>query len=365
MQGLFVAAVFLIQFRHNKFQMLVILWILSKLKNQQFQVYDHPENTFQFTDVREKTVISQFLNDQKIKMNLIKQKIEQLLAELAIWQSELVQQQTNLINVIKKDEFKSLFQQLTNQDKGITNEVIQELQNKFYHYFQSIQSINQTSAQKDLESLDQILENMNKKIIKSQKFEELFNYINKAEIDYLRIANPFNHLIMSTISKNVKRQIIKKQPIYRSRENGLTFDAIKAAIISKENLLWFFKSSNNGCTEFGAFTPYIWNDSQYSGATAANPSFIFSKTLSQIYPIKQAMGACTHYFSLTQYLIFGGTGNSDQDILIRPDFKSGYSRLGVSYQAPQGLDTSKNSPHLFGALEPNVIECEIYQIIFE
>ncbi|CAK68244.1 unnamed protein product (macronuclear) [Paramecium tetraurelia] len=299
-------------------------------------------------------------------MNLIKKKIEQLLDELAIWQSELVQQQTNLINVIKKDEFKSIFQQLTNQDIGVKNEVIQELQNKFYNYFKSIEVMNQVSTQKDLESLDQIYDNINKKIIKSGKFEELFQLVGNTEVDYLQIANPFTHLIMNTIQKNVKRQIIQKQPIYNSKENGLTFNAIKAAIVGRQNLLWFFKSSNNQCTEFGGYTPYGWQDENKPyGATVSNPSFLFSKTLKQIYPIILFRGGFAQQFVQSSYILFGGTCNGDEDLRINPDFKSGYSRLGVTYQAPAGVDTTKYSTHLFGALAPNVIECEIYQIFFE
>ncbi|CAK68242.1 unnamed protein product (macronuclear) [Paramecium tetraurelia] len=359
MQGQYVAVVFL-----NLIQTQQIVDVRNIV--DLIQVYDHPENTFQFTDVREKTVLAQFLYDQKIQFNLIKQKIEQLLDELAIWQSELVEQSTNLLNVMKKDDFKSLFQQLTNQDKGVKKEVIQELQNKFYNYFKSIEVMNQVSTQKDLESLDQIYDNMNKKIIISGQFEELFQLVNKAEIDYLQIANPFTHLIMNTIQKNVKRQIIKKQPIYRSRENGLTFDAIKNAIVGRQNLLWFFKSSNNGCTEFGGYTPYSWQDDRKPwGATVSNPSFLFSKTLKQIYPIIIERGGLAQQFSQANFILFGGTCNGDEDLRINPDFKSGYSRLGVTYQAPAGLDTTKHSTHLFGALAPNVIECEIYQIFFE
>lgn len=50
---------------------------------------------------------------------------------------------------------------------------------------------------------------------------------------------------------------------------------------------------------------------------------------------------------------------------INPDFKSGYSRLGVVYEAPDGVDTKKYSNYLMGDLEPNVEECEIYQMSFE
>ncbi|CAD8213528.1 unnamed protein product [Paramecium octaurelia] len=330
------------------------------------QVYNHPENAFKFTDVRERTVLASFLYDQRIQINMIKQKIEQLLDELATWQSELVQQSTNLLNVIKKDEFKQLFEQLANLDKGVRIEVIQEIQNKFYNYFKSIEVMNQVSTQKDFENLDQIYDNMNKKIVQSGKFEELFQFINKTEADYLQIANPFTHLIMNTIQQNVKRQIIKKMLIYQSQKHGLTFNAIKAAIVGRQNLLWFFKSSNNQCTEFGGYTPYSWQDeAKPYGATVSNPSFLFSKTLKQIYPIILDRGGCAQQFAQSSFILFGGTCNGDEDLRINPDFKSGYSRLGVSYKAPQGVDSTKYSTHLFGALAPNVIECEIYQIFFE
>ncbi|CAD8208811.1 unnamed protein product [Paramecium pentaurelia] len=328
------------------------------------QINDHPEKAFQFTDIKDKTDLVKFLNDQKEQLEVIKQAIDNLLIQLEQWQSELLQEQkTNFHNIIKLDEFKSNFQLLVNQNNSFKIEIIQQIQNKFYNYFQSIKVMNQVAKQEDLQNLEELYDKISKKVCKSEKFEDIFTLINKVELDYVKFSNPFWKLLMNTIQNNVKRQVSQKKPIYRSLEKGLTFQAIRNVIIGKENLLWFFKSSNN--TEFGVFTPYIWHESGYSGTTENNPSFLFSKNLNQIYPIIQNMGNYTQWFNHNQYLLFGGTGNSDQDLRINPDFKSGYSRLGVVYKAPAGVDTSKYSTHLLGAMEPNVVECEIYQIIYE
>ncbi|CAD8093422.1 unnamed protein product [Paramecium sonneborni] len=328
------------------------------------QVYEHPENTFQFTDVKEKTSLVQFLHEQIEQLSVIKQQIEELLNQLLEWKQEIQQQKTSFLNIIKQDEFKQNFQTLANQEKNIKNEMIQQIQNKFYNYFESIKAMNQVATQKDLENLEKLNQNMTQKVGNCKKFKKIFKSINKLEQNYEKIINPFWCELINTIERNVKRQINQKKIIYKSQENGLTFEAIRKAIIGKQNLLWFFKSSNNQGTEFGAFTPYIWIEGDHSGTTEANPSFLFSKTLNQIYPIIQKMGKCTQYFN-PQHILFGGTGNSDQDLRINPDFKSGYSRLGITYSAPVGVDTSKYSSYLLGALEPNVIECEIYQILFE
>ncbi|CAD8125811.1 unnamed protein product [Paramecium sonneborni] len=179
-----------------------------------------------------------------------------------------------------------------------------------------------------------------------------------------KAENSFQQVIINTIQNNSKKKVKQKEKIYRSLDDGLTFQAIQNVIIGQENLLWFFKSSNNNGTVFGGFTPYQWQIACYSGNEIENPSFLFSETLKEIYPIIQSKGNWTQWFE-KQYIIFGGTANYDQDLRINTDFKSGYSRLGIGYQAPVGVDTSKYSTHLFGALEPNVIECEIYKIIFE
>ncbi|CAD8111309.1 unnamed protein product [Paramecium primaurelia] len=327
------------------------------------QINDHPEKAFQFTDIKDKTNLVKFLNDQKEQMEVIKQEIDNLLIQLEQWLSELLQEQkTNCYKIIKLDEFKSNFQLLVNQDNSFKIEIIQQIQNKFYNYFQSIKVMNQVAKQEDLQNLELLNDKVSKKVCKSEKFEDIFKLINKVELDYVQFLNPFWMLLMNTIENNVKRQVIQKKPIYRSLENELTFEAIRKVIIGKENLLWFFKSSNN--TEFGVFTPYNWYEGGYSGTTENNPSFLFSKNQNQIYPIIQNMGKYTQYFN-HQHILFGGADSGDQDLRINPDFKSGYSRLGVGYKAPAGVDTSKYSTHLLGAMEPNVVECEIYQIIYE
>ncbi|CAD8214892.1 unnamed protein product [Paramecium octaurelia] len=328
------------------------------------QIHDHPEQVFQFTNILkfvpiEESQINKFFEDQKRQLNVVKQKIEQIINEQ--------QWTTNFRNIIKYDEFKSILQSLQNLNRNSQAEGIQQAQKKFQTYFNQIRGIDFGINQAELLNLRELLKYTQKKLHSNGQYQEIFNSLAKAHDNHKVFfkfgESEFFFDLMRMIQDRVKKNLIANKTIYHSLENGLNYQLIKNTVIGKENLLWYFKSSNNNGQMFGGFTPYQWQIG-YSGNCDSNPSFLFSQTLKQFYPIKEQMGSYTQYIS-DEFILFGGSNSGNQDLSINSNFKSGYSKLGIGYEAPDGVDTTKFSTHLTGALEPNVEECEIQQMIFE
>ncbi|CAD8180780.1 unnamed protein product [Paramecium octaurelia] len=337
------------------------------------QIRDHPDQVFQFTNVLkflpiEESQITKFFEDQKQQLNGVIQIIEQLINYYESMKQDYFQQwTTNFCNIIKYDEFKQILKNLYSYDKNGQAESIQQAQKQFQNYFNQIRIIDLGVSQKDLLNLQELHKYIYNKTHSNELFQEIINAIAKTSENHKVFfkfgESGFFYDLIKTIQEKVKKNLQTNKKIYHSIEHGLNYQLIKNKIIGEENLLWYFKSSNKNGQVFGGFTPYKWQIG-YSGLCQENPSFLFSQTLREIYPIKQQMGSYTQYFT-DEYLLFGGTSNCDQDLRINPDFKSGYSRLGIVYNSPDGIDTSKYSSYLMGALEPNVQECEIYQMTFE
>ncbi|CAD8195743.1 unnamed protein product [Paramecium octaurelia] len=112
---------------------------------------------------------------------------------------------------------------------------------------------------------------------------------------------------------------------------------------------------------FGGYSPCQWSeDDDCYGHDYSLTSFLFSQTHVEIYPMKENSEYNAIFTSRINGPVFGNDQGYGNDLMIESDFKQGHSNLGYGYQWDQCEDTYSN--HLFGQNEPNIIECEIYEL---
>ncbi|CAD8198449.1 unnamed protein product [Paramecium octaurelia] len=162
------------------------------------------------------------------------------------------------------------------------------------------------------------------------------------------------YILQAKMNRNIRNSIL----IYQGSKDGLNAKQYWYKVNGRSNLLMIFQSKSNYI--FGTYSPCTWESK--NGVWVEDntlSSFIFSQTHDQVYPLKQdkkqqAIGLNSSYGPL----IGGG-----DDLFIDGDFTQGYSRLGGSYQF-QYYQQGNNEPYLYGQIQPEIKECEIYQLLF-
>ncbi|CAD8158093.1 unnamed protein product [Paramecium octaurelia] len=157
------------------------------------------------------------------------------------------------------------------------------------------------------------------------------------------------YLILEKRNKYVKNSTL----IFKGTRDGLNAQYFWKAVNNKENLLMIFQSKSEYI--FGAYSPCKWLLDQGDVADPTYASFLFSQTHNLVYPQKSSARAI--YCSSN----YGPTFGEGSDIWICGDFTDSSSRIGYTFQFHQ-YQNGKNNPHLFGQIQPQIKECEIYEI---
>ncbi|CAD8070398.1 unnamed protein product [Paramecium sonneborni] len=213
--------------------------------------------------------------------------------------------------------------------------------------------------QKDqkINSLEQQLQNSQNQFNKLQQDHTNFQKEIKAKPNVLQDAQ--YQKILQTIEEKSKQTIKCSILVFCGSKDGLNHTQFWNRVYGRKNLLMVFKSNTNYIC--GAFSPCQWL--QHLGNYVVDDtlqSFLFSQNHNQIYPIKPGNKAHAIYCNSS----YGPTFGSGHDLYIPSNFNSVSSSLGSAYQCDQyGSITA--STHLFGQSGVQIIECEIFEIVFK
>ncbi|CAD8201885.1 unnamed protein product [Paramecium pentaurelia] len=281
-----------------------------------------------------------------------------------------------IIQFDKFTQFAINFIQLGDQ---INQEAIEQNEQILHEYLKDLTKNNcQELNQKLIEMLDRIKREprdpKEEQYPQYRKLEEQFKQLNAKQIEFAKqislinfgqftiiydskfVSNQQSQKIINIIQSKLNKKVTNFSQIYLETRDGLNGQAFWNKVNGKSNLLMIFKSKSGYI--FGGFSPCQWNQNlnNYVQDNTMS-SFLFSQTHDQIYPLKDANKQNAIYCHQS-YVPYFGSG----DIYIAADFQNGSSNLGNSYQCDQYQITNKNT-HLFGQTTPNIVECEIYQVI--
>ncbi|CAD8103182.1 unnamed protein product [Paramecium primaurelia] len=280
-----------------------------------------------------------------------------------------------LKKIIKFDQFKQFAVNLEQLGDSINPQAIKQNEQILHEYLKDLTKNNcQELNQKLIDMLDQMkrepkdpkeeqypqyrkLEEQFKQLNASQtEFAKQINLIHFGQLDSKLISNQQSWKITNIIQSKLNKKVTNFSQIYLGTRDGLSGQAFWNKVNGKSNLLMIFKSKSGYI--FGQFSPCQWNQNLNAYVQDNTmSSFLFSQTHDQIYPLKDANKQNAIYCHQSYGPYIGGG-----DIYITADFQNGSSNLGHSYQCDQYQIITKNT-HLYGQTTPNIVECEIYQVI--
>ncbi|CAD8125460.1 unnamed protein product [Paramecium sonneborni] len=334
---------------------------------------------FKELNTLDETKMNTFMKDIENKiLNLQNalQAIQKQLAQNVNWfQEQRSKIRDELKKVIKFEQFIQFTTKLEQLGDSINPQAIEQNEKQLHEYLQDLTKNNSKDLNNNVEDIIiRIIEpsNPNQKQLQIQIFDLQLDQFKSSQIELqyqidkinlgTRIGScvlqrTYSMQIDNQISSRLNKKIKSFQKVYQGSKDGLNGQTFWNKINGKSNLLMIFKSKSGNI--FGGFSLCQWqlNEGTYVQDNTIS-SFLFSQTHNQIYPLKEANKQYAIYCNQTYGAVFGG----GHDIYIRQDFNGGYSNLGHSYQWDQYQNVK--STHLFGQQTPNIVECEIFQVIF-
>ncbi|CAD8186879.1 unnamed protein product [Paramecium pentaurelia] len=268
--------------------------------------------------------------------------------------------------------FRSTLDLVYNSQTQINLEIINQCENNLKQLCHNIES-NPIQLNTQLERIF-----INCNIIKTQEFQhnkQLKDQLYQIQLLIQPFKNKYNCLssivseefleeLLARIQLNSKKKIIKTNLIFDGKNDRLNATMFWKKVQNKENLLMIFKSNKNYI--FGAYSPCKWvYTKNHSYADKTKSSFIFSKTNNTFHPILDKDYKAINC-NKTKGPCFGYCENGDiieYDLSIDEDFQGGCSYLGNNYLWNND-EAQKLNTHLFGQIQPKIINCEIYEITF-
>ncbi|CAD8067502.1 unnamed protein product [Paramecium primaurelia] len=326
---------------------------------------------------QEKSELSDRLKQEINIQTQLKENIQKLENQIQNLQSDLEKQkqqlEKTLVNLDQKNEsekqlmgklqqetqkFEELKKKSDEQDQKNNSTI--ELLNKTITDLNSQIKNNQTNLQskdQQITSIQQQLQNSQNSFNKLQQtYNDLIKEI-KAKPNLLTDA--YFQKILQTIEEKSRSVIKCSILVYCGSKDGLNHTQFWNKVYGRRNLLMVFKSNTNFIC--GAFSPCQWL--QHLGNYVLDDtlqSFLFSQNHNQIYPLKAANKAQAIY-CISSY---GPTFGSGHDLYIPSNFNGASSSLGSAYQCDQ-YGSISGSTHLFSQSSVQIIECEIYEIVFK
>ncbi|CAK89713.1 unnamed protein product (macronuclear) [Paramecium tetraurelia] len=305
---------------------------------------------------------------QKIEANLkdIQLTIDKIINELKEEVYNILNNKSNFRKQLEKvtqfSQFKEIIESLNNTQQTITHDVVNQVETKLLQIFMDLEK---DSSSFNREIKDYSASNKINKINFSgfQQFKDQIKqflhlslqFQGKIPYDQFIVSEDyFNNLLLSKISLEAGKKIQKTNLIFNEQQQNLNCYSFWKNVENKSNLLMIFKS-NSGYI-FGAYTPLKWvYENKRMVWDSSKLSFLFSYTHKTIHQ-KSNNQTC----AIKLQKLYGPCFN--QDLEIEGDFQKGSSNLGHAYkkQAEQNAST-----HLFGQETPNIIKCQIFEIIFQ
>ncbi|CAD8153613.1 unnamed protein product [Paramecium pentaurelia] len=350
--------------------------------NRSIQIVDQEQGQQQY---QQQDLFKQY-NLQE-KFNVFDEKLQQLTVQIIDLKSEFIQINQQKINLLQSGINQSQFKFEENMESKfqILNQQIQFRLEENYSQIKILEQYQQSlselvkEVQKSNETIYQLINNVDQQntqiqklfeiIQLSQKQQHLFEALLKPKIEiFLKLQlipgvkptllnNNFWIRLFSYIQEQSKKNVKSSQLVYKGSQDGLNSNSFWNCCKGKGYLLMIFKSLSGNV--FGGYSPCVWQ--HHSGIYVQDDSltsFLFSQKHDQIYPLIK---------NRKQYAIRCNSSHGPKfgyahDISIYSDFKSGYSKIGDTYQCNNYQD--KQSSYLFGQDKPNIIECEVYELIF-
>ncbi|CAD8119047.1 unnamed protein product [Paramecium primaurelia] len=364
---------------------------LTQTIQQEGQCYQQLKNNEIFQQQQQLEITEQQLRlqfEEKQETNQINQL---QIKEIIVISKNIRDLENNLnrsIQILDQEEGQQQYQQQDLYKQYNLQEKFNVFDEKLQHYSQIKileqyqQSLSELvkEAQKSNETIYQLKNNVDQQntqiqklfeiIQLSQKQQHLFEALLKPKIEiFLKLQlipgvkptllnNNFWIRLFSYIQEQSKKNVKSSQLVYKGSQDGLNSNSFWNCCKGKGYLLMIFKSLSGNV--FGGYSPCVWQ--HHSGNYVQDDSltsFLFSQKHDQIYPLIK---------NRKQYAIRCNSSHGPKfgyahDISIYSDFKSGYSRIGDTYQCNNYED--KQSSHLFGQDKPNIIECQVYEFIFK
>ncbi|CAD8093546.1 unnamed protein product [Paramecium sonneborni] len=339
-----------------------------------------PEYFFtQFSlDEKNKTFFSAFKKFPDVElMNIIektKQNIQYIQLILDSIMKELQSEINKLINnkdIVRKQlnkvsqyqEFKELIQSLNKKQK-VTHDAVRQIEIQLEKIFLGIEKNSSDFNQEikkaqEISKIDKVndflgIEQLRLQIEQFKQISAFFMPVQKPIV-----PEEYFQYLLNKISLGAKKQIKFTDIIFDQQKDNLNSINFWNCVKDKENLLMIFKSQSGNI--FGAYTPIKWVYEDTEIMDHSCNSFLFSYTHKSIHQNNKGF----HALNLQKYKgpCFGQKYLSiDFDLYIEGDFQKGYSNLGKAYTKESSQDSKT---HLFGQETPNIIQCQIFQIIFK
>ncbi|CAD8154786.1 unnamed protein product [Paramecium octaurelia] len=353
------------------------LEVSGEIKNFVGEYAKHDEISLNKQIKQFESLILDIQNGFKMMLEELQQNIKLFLDSKSVIRQDLEQ-------IIKFNEFKSIMTKLEQLGDSINPKAIEQAETDIHQYFQQIsqecksqllQRIQESSvlSKQKLKNEDTVL------FPEFQKLEAQLKSLILTHSEFIKQLQPrppngylltdyFYEKITYEIETKQKYKIKNAQLIFQGTRDGLNANSFWKMCNKKSNLLMVFKSSSQ--TIFGGYSPCQWvceqlithrSDPTYS-------TFLFSQDRNEIYYQKlgfENSSICCHAKSGP---IFG----AGHDLYINNDFADGFSKLGHTFLIPSqkqqklwNMGNQENSTYLFGQLTPNIVECQIFEIIFE
>ncbi|CAK76407.1 unnamed protein product (macronuclear) [Paramecium tetraurelia] len=290
----------------------------------------------------------------------------------------------NLEQIMKFHEFKSIMTNLEQLGDSINPKAIEQAETDVHQYFQNVsqecknsllQRIQESSvlSQQKLKNEDPV------NFPEFQKLEALLKSLILTHCEFIKQLQPkpptryllndsFYNKIINQIKKKQQYEIKNAELIFQGTRDGLNANSFWKICNKKSNLLMVFKSSSQAI--FGGYSPCQWICEQLI-THRSDPSystFLFSQDKNEIYEQRLGYENGAICCRAQSGPIFG----AGHDLYIDTDFADGYSKLGYTFLIPQQrmqnvwkFGNQENSTYLFGQLTPNIVECQIFEIIFQ
>ncbi|CAD8126606.1 unnamed protein product [Paramecium sonneborni] len=326
--------------------------------------------------------LNNLLLDFKTKIANIQNTLQAVYKELELQAKQFLEFKQKirdeLQKIIKFDSFKQFTGNLEQLGDSINPQAIEKNEKILHQYLLDLikndskelnQTLNDILNSIKLEQKDQnqeqypqfktLLEQFNIFTSSQIQFQDQLDILyNGTKIESQLLQGNYKRRLNNTISYKLNKIIKSHQQIYLSTRDGLSGQSFWSKVNGKSNLLMIFKSKSGYI--FGAFSPCLWQQTlnNYVQDNTLS-SFLFSQTHDQIYPLTEGGKSNAIYCNQS----YGPTFGNGYDLQIAADFNSGASNLGNSYQRSQ-YQIANYGIHLSGQSTPNIIECEIYQVIF-
>ncbi|CAD8080854.1 unnamed protein product [Paramecium primaurelia] len=262
-----------------------------------------------------------------------------------------------LEKVSEYSKFKELIESLNNTSQTITHDVVNQVQTKLQEIF--------INLEQDTSNLNKEIQNFlaSTKINRIYVFQGIQQFKEQIK-QFLNIIEPNNKFIVSEsyfkdfllnkISLDAGKTIKSTNLILNEQQQNLNHYLFWKCVQNKSNLLMIFKSQSGNI--FGAYSPLQWVYEDRKIDDRSKTTFLFSYTHKSTHKLINQD---------TQYSIYFEKENGpcfNEDLYIKRDFQDGYSKLGKAYSRENSKDPNT---HLFGQKTPNIIECRIFEIIFQ